>query len=289
MGSGEALIDALDGESGDRRRLIFEGEFARILSVMQRDGQTLSPILRTTWDTGRADIQTRAKERHVRGCHLSLIAHITAQELLRRMNDVELDNGLANRMLFCCARRSKLLPFGGGSPELGAIARELKRAVDQARQTGDSRMDFDPEARPVWEAVYGRLTAARPGMLGSITSRSDTQCLRVALVFALLDAARKVRADHIRAALAVIDYCHESARYIWGDRTGNPIADKALAAIRTAGESGCTRTEIYRDVFGNNADAEDIERALNQLIGLGLIRSQQEDTGGRPSVRYSTI
>jgi hypothetical protein len=289
VGSGEALIDGLDGESGDRRRLIQEGEFARVLAVMLRDGQTLSPILRTTWDTGRADIQTRQNERHIRNAHLSMIAHITIQELRRNLKEVELANGLANRVLFCCARRSKSLPFGGGSPNVAGIARKLREAADHARKLGNTRVDFDDDAKVIWGAEYERLAAGRPGLLGAVTSRSEAQCLRLCLLYALLDGARAVQAEHLRAALAVMDYCNASARYIWGDRTGDAVADRAIEALRFAGDKGLTRTELFRDVFRNNADSSDIERALNLLTGLGLIRAVVEGTGNKATTRYFVL
>ena len=34
----------------DKRLLVFEGEFAQVLRVMRRDGNTLSGILRNAWD-----------------------------------------------------------------------------------------------------------------------------------------------------------------------------------------------------------------------------------------------
>jgi hypothetical protein len=34
------------------------------------------------------------------------------------------------------------------------------------------------------------------------------------------------------------DYAEESARYIFGDATGDPVADAILQALRNAGDSG---------------------------------------------------
>jgi DnaB-like helicase N terminal domain/Protein of unknown function (DUF3987) len=289
VGSGEALIDSLDGEDGDRRRLIIEGELARLLSVIQREGQTLSPILRTTWDHGRADTHTRgAKERHVRDAHLSLIAHITVQELVRRLNDVELANGLANRVLFCCSKRSKLLPHGGGAPEVGEWARLLLRAAEHARRSGQSRMRFDAEAAELWESIYAELSAGRPGMLGSITNRSEAQCVRLSLIFALLDQANVIGAEHLRAALAVWDYCAASAAYVWGEKVGNPVADRILEALRVA-SAGMTRTDLSRGVFMGNVKAGELDIALNLLTELGMIRAESEATGGRSSTRFFPV
>jgi hypothetical protein len=45
--------------------------------------------------------------------HISIIGNITKEELLRGMLSNEADNGLANRFLWACSRRSKCLPEGG--------------------------------------------------------------------------------------------------------------------------------------------------------------------------------
>lgn len=68
----------------DRRGLVIESEFARLLAVISREGTTVSAILRQRSDTGSADITVRMKEMHVTGVHLSMIGHITWDELLRR-------------------------------------------------------------------------------------------------------------------------------------------------------------------------------------------------------------
>jgi hypothetical protein len=42
----------VDKGIADKRLHVFEAEFASVLKVMERDGNTLSPILRQAWDTG---------------------------------------------------------------------------------------------------------------------------------------------------------------------------------------------------------------------------------------------
>ena len=47
------------------------------------------------------------------------IGHITVEELRRNLTETETSNGFANRFLWCCVRRSKLLPEGGLYPAGG--------------------------------------------------------------------------------------------------------------------------------------------------------------------------
>jgi hypothetical protein len=53
-GRGHAeLRDEEGGEPKDKRLLLMEPEFAPVLRVMQRDGNTLSVLMRNAWDSGR--------------------------------------------------------------------------------------------------------------------------------------------------------------------------------------------------------------------------------------------
>jgi hypothetical protein len=103
LASGEGLIfevrDPSPGDNGtsDKRRLIIESEFAQILKVLAREGNTLSPVVRNAWD-GKP-LQTIAKNAPVRstGAHVAIIGHITKDELLRFVSGTELANGFVNR------------------------------------------------------------------------------------------------------------------------------------------------------------------------------------------------
>jgi hypothetical protein len=286
LGSGEALIEAAGEE--DRRSLILETEFARLLAIISREGSTISASLRNGWDNGILEIRTRQKKVKVAGAHLSLIGHITREEALRRLDDTEIANGLANRILWICAKRSKVLPHGGGSPDLAPVIRQLTAATAHARRLGNTRVKFDAAARQLWEAVYPGLSEGRPGLFGSLTSRAEAHVVRLALEYALLDCSAEISAEHLRAALAVWRYCEASVRFVWGDALGDPVADEILRALREAGDNGLTRWDLMNH-FSRHKPAELLDRALGVLAERGLIKSASEDTGGRPVVRYRVV
>jgi hypothetical protein len=78
--------DAGDGAPAggrDKRRLVLESEFAQVLKVLAREGNTLSPVIRNAWD-GKT-LQTIAKNTPVRArdAHIAIVGHITKDELLR--------------------------------------------------------------------------------------------------------------------------------------------------------------------------------------------------------------
>jgi hypothetical protein len=107
------LFVTVDPGVPDKRLMITEPEFAGALSVMERHGNTLSPVIRNAWDGQRLQTLTKASPMKATGAHTSIVAHITETEARARLSRTEMANGFANRFLFCCVKRSKLLPHGG--------------------------------------------------------------------------------------------------------------------------------------------------------------------------------
>ena len=137
------------------------------------------------------------------------------------------------------------------------------------------------DARQRWREIYPELSEGEPGLLGAIIGRAEAQVIRLALVYALLDQCALIDVGHLRAALAVWDYCEESVRYIFSDALGDPIADEILRALR-ANSHGLTRTQI-RDLFGRNRTAERIGVALSTLDRHRKAKMVEQETGGRPA------
>jgi hypothetical protein len=270
-------------ERHDPRLLVVESEFVSALKVAGRDGNTLSAIIRAAWDTGTLRTLTRHSPLSATGAHVSIIGHITAEELRRYLDATETANGFANRFLWLCVRRSKSLPEGGSLPDalLEEFGREIHKAVEFARRCG--RLERGTAARELWAAVYDELSAGEPGLVGALLARSEAQVLRLSMLYALLDRSEHIREEHLSAGLALWQYAERSVRYLFGDSTGNPDADVIQRALRES-SNGLTRTEIS-NVFGRHASTARIGRALELLQSQGLARSEREETGGRPGER----
>jgi Bifunctional DNA primase/polymerase, N-terminal len=285
LSSAEGLINEVRDDpdtSIDRRLLVIQPEYGSVLKIMAREGNTLSPLLRSAWDSGHLRTLVKHNPLKATGAHISVIGHITRLELLRYLSDTEQHNGFANRLLWCCVRRSKCLPEGGSVPEaeIVPLAQELTSVIEWARQKGDCETPRDETARGLWAAVYPRLSDGRTGLLGAATSRAEAQVLRLSAIYAVLDCSAVVRVEHLRAALAVWDYCFASARLIFRDATGDPVADRIREALTDACDTGLTRTQI-RDLLGRHASADRIAQALAQLAALGIASHKTVSTEGR--------
>ena len=279
----------VDAGVADKRLLVVEPEFASVLRVLQRDGNTLSAQMRQAWDCGDLRILTKAKSAVATGAHISIIGHITKEELLKYLGETEQANGFANRILWVCVHRSKLLPRGGGVHRLrlAELASRLRAAADFARSVG--AVSRDEAADAIWDAVYGDLVGdQRRGMFGAVTARAPVQVLRLALIYALLEKSRVIKAEHLNAALGVWSYCEASAQFVFGSSIGDPTADEIMRALRVRVD-GMTRTEINK-LFAKNKKSADIERALNALAEQGRATYRMENEGlGRPAERWKVL
>jgi len=302
LSSGEGLIyhvrDRVEGENKqgepivldpgveDKRLLIVEPELARVLKVMCRDGNTLSADIRQAWDGDRLQTLTKNSPMKSTGAHVSIIGHITKAELLRHLTETEAANGFANRFVWIMVRRSKLLPHGGEWNKVDAapLVKKLYSALEFGKRP--TEIGWTNSASQSWCEVYGSLSEGKPGLFGAVVGRSEAQVLRLAALYATMNGSQHIEPEHLEAALAVWDYAEESARYIFGDATGDPVADQILEALRAAGPAGMSRTDIS-NLFKRHRSAERIYQALTLLLKTGRAqRKQDKDTGGRPSERW---
>ena len=111
--------------------------------------------------------------------------------------------------------------------------------------------------------------------------------MRLACIYALLDHSREICGEHLFAAMAVWNYCEASARFIFGDALGDPLADELLLRLRQSPD-GLTRTEL-NNALGRNRVGADIDRALRVLAENGLAKCETERTEGRPAERWFAL
>lgn len=298
LSSGEGLIwavrDPIENRKGeeedpgvaDKRLLVLATEFASVLRMLRREGNILSPTIREAWDSGNLQIMTKNSPARATGAHISILGHITSEELQRYLDATEVGNGFANRFLLACVQRAHVLPEGGGTEDpkqLVPLLERLQTAFLFGKEAREIRRDED--ARRLWRDVYEDLSAGQPGIFGAITSRAEAQVVRLACLYAVIDLSRFVRTKHLEAALELWRYCAASCHHVFGDAIGDPVADVILKALR-GNPTGMTRTQI-RDFFGRHESEGRILRALRMLAEQGLAHFLSQQTGGRPVERWS--
>ncbi len=287
LSSGEGLIWAVrdptaqDPGITDQRLLVIEPEFASVLKVSSREISTLSPTLRSAWDGRPLAILTRTAPARATSAHITLIGHITQEELRRHTTTIELANGYLNRILIIACRRQRLLPEGGHPDPLAStgLTRLLTSTLKHAQKAGQIRLD--PDARELWHHAYRQLAQPLPGILGQITARAEAHTIRLALLYTLADGKRQIGPPHLHAALALQDYATRSAAWALTGATGQPLAEQIHAALQ-ANPAGLTRSQIS-DTLKHNQPAGQIDTALRALQATGRAIVTQIATGGRPA------
>jgi hypothetical protein len=277
LSTGEGLVRALTpkGEDQDSVRwfLAIIQEFSSLLSVMKREGNTMSAILREAYDGGKLRVLTRKDPLSVDNVNLGVIAHITNEELLNNLTDTDRVNGFANRFLTICVKRWQLLPEGGDDVNLESVVARLKDAVEKSK--GRGRIGRDEEAKKLWKKHYSLLTRKRVGLRGALLSRAETHVLRLSLIYALLDGADAIRVEHLKAALAFWTYVENSVGHIYRNASGDTAADKIIAAMS---DGPITKTEIRR-IFNDNKPTDWVDAKIQSLISQGLIVKSTKQTG----------
>ncbi len=270
----------------DKRLMVVEPEFASVLKVASRDGNTLTGVLRQAWDGGNLKTLTKNNSCEARNPHVSVIGHTTRDDLLRYLDRTDAANGFGNRFLWLCVKRSKLLPEGGAvdPAALAPLVSELGAAVRFARHLGEAPLARDRETVEIWRNVYGELSEGKPGLCGAMLGRADAQVVRLALIYALMDRSSEIRRAHLEAALALWEYAEASGRFIFGAGLGDHVADTILRLLNSA-PAGLTRTEISQSLGGHRA-AADLARAFGLLERHGLAHALTEKTAGRPGERW---
>jgi hypothetical protein len=283
LSSGEGLVEAI-GEA-DKRLFLRESEFASVLARQGRDASVLSATLRELWDEGNARVMNRKHNAlSATDAHVSLVGHITPEELMQRLSDTDLANGYANRFLFVCVRRSKDLPDGGSLSErdVNTLVMKIQRAKQFAE--GVREMKRDEQAADLWRAVYPSLIDDKTGMFGKAVARARAQVLRLSCLYALLDHSSQVRRPHLEAALALWQYCEDSARYIFADgMTLSGGAQKLYDAVREAGGAGLSRTAQLQ-TFKGNLTARELDAITDELIKAHLVIEVRNDGSRKASL-----
>mgnify|MGYP001144354206 CR=1 FL=1 len=274
-----------DRGTADKRLLVVESEFGGAIRVLGREGSTLSAILRRAYDGEDLRFMTKNNPAVATAPHISLCGHVTREELARHLSSVEAFNGLGNRILWTCSRRSQSLPFGGDADPgvLEALSAYLTGLADDAREAG--RIAWAPSGSRLWRDRYDDLTTAAPGLLGAVTSRAEAHALRLALIYALLDRSREIAEDHVLAALAVWRYCADSAAFLFGEISTDARTNAVVEALAKSPD-GLSRNDILKGVFNGHVSSRDLGRLLDSLVADGSIRRETRETRGRHAQWY---
>lgn len=292
--AGKAETTLLDEGVEDKRLLIVEEEFARLLNVAARPGNTLSSTLRKGWD-GKDILRVEGKisPSKATGAHISMIGHVTAAELLGCMSEVENKNGFSNRVLWIATRRTKEIPIPlwiKWSQHPSVTSHLAKILETFGPGAGSRQLDWSKEGRTAWTNFYKSkskvISDTSTGIVASIIARSHSHVMRLTMLYTILDNSTLMEPKHLQAAVAFWQYCERSAVWVFGQNTGNKMADKIYWALQRE-PSGMTRTQINADVFNRHASKNSLDMAFSALVDADLAHFVSERVkGDKPTERW---
>jgi hypothetical protein len=315
MASGEALIHRLrderkereqDKKTGaweeklidkgvaDKRLLWIEPELARIFAVCYRPGSILGPLMREAWDGGDLEHCGKQSPEKASGAHVSVIGHITSDELRRLMKETDFYNGGGNRYLWIATRRTQCLPDTPAIPRdiLERHARRIEANLERLEKSAAAfplEIKRDADASGIWNQCYRTLSdfeEKRKGKIGAVLGRAEAQVARVSLLYAALDGEALIRPAHHAAAMELWAYSEASAKWIFGAQDElHPDAARIFREINSTCGAGLTTTEVS-GIFNGNRSASELHKHLKTLEGCGLIFPSEERTTGRTATRW---
>lgn len=282
LSSGEGLIWAIrdplntpestDAGIQDKRLLVVESEFASVLKQTAREGNILSPILRDAWD-GKA-LQTLTKNQHAKceNPHISIIGHITNQELGRYLSATETFNGFGNRFAWIAVSRTKVQAFSEPISTRGwtAIIYKLIAAVHFAKSAGEIKLNAD--SKVLWSKMYQEIESkVFPGNLDHLLARASPLVLRFSAILALMDHSPWIETKHLEGAKILWDYCENSATEIF--QGGGDLIKRIFNLVSSSGV--ITLTDLNSGL-GRNFPKDRVDECLSLLMEMQKIVIRRE-------------
>ena len=314
LSSSEGMAASLDdSEVTDKRMLVCEPEFGNIMTQCQRQGNTLSAVMRNAYDGVDIKPLTKRNRVQVTEPYICLMANTTAQEFNRHdISNMLHHNGMLNRFLILWQHPPAPVPFPPpvADSHIEALAEAFADRILFARnysyqtdyrKTQPRPLSLDPDAKSCWAAHYNKLIN-RPDceQVTSLTRRHRLHALLLASYFALLDYRMSLSSDDIHTALDWCAYSHASVVYISNSQAEQYQAEgihllsgKILFAIRKIyQEQGkCSASDIYH-WFRNKLRRKQLQASLEVLLNSVPPKIKQlkvVDGPGRPSLLYCPV
>ena len=277
----------------DKRLLLMEEELARLLAVAGRDNNPLSAILRQAWDGEKyMNIASKNSPEKATDAHISLIAHITSEELKTRLKTVDYANCFGNRIMFCATRTVQRIavPQRIQWAEHADIVQQLS-AVRNSFKIG-KEIRFSEDGRSAWNQFYRSVNDNLHGVIGKLLGRTEAHVLRLSMIYAVLNNHDPclIEAEHIQAAIAVWDYCSESVRYVFGGFTDPGPVKRLDANLKKLYQAllrhPMTPSQVQNNVFKGNKTAPEVRQWLSELKNSGKVKCEARKAINGKDVKY---
>lgn len=242
----------------------------------------------TGWAGVSLDVPNRSgNDLRASGYSIAVIGDTQPDTLTKLLEKgLEQYNGWLNRFLWCAVRKTKKVSRPRKlDPLLSPFLDRLKAALAFAKQAGELTMDGSAES--LWDIAYDDLSVSADSV--PHTNRAEPYVIRLAMLYALADSSKVIKAEHLQAALALWSYCQASAKLIFLGPKVEAVPDPLwLQVLNAIGSTpGITRTGLH-EAFNNRLKAEALADVLTYLERneLAYRKIVQPHGGGRPAEHW---
>jgi hypothetical protein len=329
LSSGEGLVHAIrddrpyindDGEEAilkgvdEKRMLINLSEFGGALAMMRRPGNSLSQVLRDSYDANPMEFSGKTSPESVAQHHIVLSASVTPAELAGLLFDgkdsaQQADNGLANRPVYCYVRRVKLVsrPVRSGGLEsfaetVWANVLKVYEALCPREIHRSSEIRFTADGAAEWDAQYRHLDAMRGSTekAAKLHGRVTTNGRKLAAILALANGEHEVSAECVKAAVAWMTYASATVDVVVSAvedriRQAKLTADAVkvhqsiIRLTEKAGGELPTRRDVARNTEMNAARLAAAINALQKAAPPLVVTQTERTPQGRNFIRIMAI
>ena len=273
-------------EITDKRFLIIESEFGNVLNMAERQGNTLSHVLRNGYDGKIIRPLTKRDRVCVTDPYFVLVGNITPGELCNhRQNAVMSVNGMLNRMLilWTSTTRRQPIPEPIDAASLSELSDRLMRCIMFARHNLfechyrkqnvlAKPVHLDATARQLWIDVYPKLVNLPDcEQVQALCRRHRLHVLILASLFALLDNRDLINSCDLSAALAWSDFSRQSVLYVYQFFNEQRLSDyhrqigEGVLRAVSSHNGQCQMSDIY-SWFNNCIKQEELNHGINYCL-----------------------
>ena len=273
-------------EITDKRFLIIESEFGNVLNMAERQGNTLSHVLRNGYDGKIIRPLTKRDRVCVTDPYFVLVGNITPGELCNhRQNAVMSVNGMLNRMLilWTSTTRRQPIPEPIDATSLSELSDRLMHCIMFARHNLfechyrkqnvlAKPVTLDATARQLWIDVYPKLVNLPDcEQVQALCRRHRLHVLILASLFALLDNRDLINSCDLSAALAWSDFSRQSVLYVYQFFNEQRLSDyhrqigEGVLRAVSSHNGQCQMSDIY-SWFNNCIKQEELNNGINYCL-----------------------
>lgn len=272
----------------DKRFLIIESEFGNVLNMAERQGNTLSHVLRNGFDGKTIRPLTKRDRVCCTDPYFVLVGNITPGELSgHRKGSIMSVNGMLNRTLMLWTQSTECHAFpaplreGDASRLADCIAghvikaRQFSWETHWRKQAAITRpVTMADDALQLWEAVYPRLVNMPDSeLVQTLCRRHRLHVLIIASLMALINGRDQITGDDLNAALGWSNYSRKTVVHAYGyfleqqmSCYHRQVGEGILRAVANQG-GHCPMSDVYQ-WFNNRIKQEAMRQGLDFCLNF---------------------